>query len=748
MATFVPDELVHLGDLSTRKSYSFTAVMATVSTAQLFDMHKKYVSAENGGSHALFCLLNSYIKIIIEEVYFTHGDVLKFSRTYACLVSLVAKERTKGRKNCRGNLFFLYVEDDLLVMWKVNRHEFVSKMVHHVILCAQRIQEAITQVKSKVPASKVDVIISAGEVTFSIIGDDRARHFLIAGSPIEDLKFARRICLPGDLVLSSSAWEHCAPSQYEYVIKDPNNIKIIKVLGPMESSRSIETIESMPSRQHLRPSDVSIASDISIDTEIHHVPFHMRASIIDALRPNVSTYLKSYISKRVLMAIENEESLLYLTELRQITAVRIAVVPNECTVHELISLTDELFNIIQNTIETYFGCPGKVYLYAKDISFQIIYGMKGYESDDEHDSAKNGLLSASHIKKEIKRIPNVKTIFIGVATGIAFCGVVGHSVRRQYMVFGTPVDKATSLMMLSFDKISCDYETLLSSTLPKERFRTQGMKILRKIGKCHVYEFLDEEWLKLRLLSNLEYVYPILGRYKEMEYFKDILDDIGVAGRVYAGLLMEGPERCGKSRILDAFVTIVRSRQIKLVQLSLHPSYAEKTYATLYEVFLQLFDAENFSTIKNREKIISYKLSEILKPEDFCYLNTIMRVQFPLSKKYCEDDDWQRCKKTIEMFDVILTEVVGCVCILLDDIQYIDPLSWQFLSYTLNNSRVVLVMTVTRHVPWDDLPRVENSLFRDKRLMIKTLDDLDPKYLAAFACQFLNVVAIPSTFEK
>ena len=72
----------------------------------------------------------------------------------------------------------------------------------------------------------MSVIISAGEVTFSIIGDDRGRHFLIAGNPIKDLKFARRICLPGDLVLSSSAWEHCAPSQYEYVIKDPNNIKV------------------------------------------------------------------------------------------------------------------------------------------------------------------------------------------------------------------------------------------------------------------------------------------------------------------------------------------------------------------------------------------------------------------------------------------------------------------------------------------------------------------------------------------
>lgn len=118
-------------------------------------------------------------------------------------------------------------------------------------------------------------------------------------------------------------------------------------------------------------------------------------------------------------------------------------------------------------------------MYEKDIAFQIMYGMKGYESDGEYDNAKNGLLSASHMMKEIRRMSNVKTILIGVSTGnlhffflssftsnfqlltnsrllnsgIAFCGVVGHSVRRQYMVFGTPVDKAKSLMMISFDKV-------------------------------------------------------------------------------------------------------------------------------------------------------------------------------------------------------------------------------------------------------------------------------------------------------
>lgn len=53
-------------------------------------------------------------------------------------------------------------------------------------------------------------------------------------------------------------------------------------------------------------------------------------------------------------------------------------------------------------------------------------------------------------------------------------------------------------------------------------------------------------------------------------------------------LIAQGCERSGKSRILDAFVTIVRNRQIKLIRLSLHPSYSEKAYAVLYHVLLQV----------------------------------------------------------------------------------------------------------------------------------------------------------------
>ncbi|XP_033315967.1 uncharacterized protein LOC117214193 [Bombus bifarius] len=81
MATFVPDELIYESDLSKKNFRKFTAVMAMISMTQFVGLYRKYISGENGGSYALFSLLNRYIEIIIEEVYLTHGDVLKFSRT-------------------------------------------------------------------------------------------------------------------------------------------------------------------------------------------------------------------------------------------------------------------------------------------------------------------------------------------------------------------------------------------------------------------------------------------------------------------------------------------------------------------------------------------------------------------------------------------------------------------------------------------------------------------------------------------
>ncbi|XP_076547074.1 adenylate cyclase type 10 [Osmia lignaria lignaria] len=724
MATFVADELIYETDLSKKSFRKFKSVIALIDVTRLFNGYEKFASAHNGGSYALFELLNRYMGVMIEEVYTSMGDVVKFS------------------------------QDGLLVVWKVSRNEFISRMVYNVILCGQKIQDAVGIVKNSIFAPKVDVVVATGEVIFSVIGCDSARQYIIAGSPIEELKLARRICLPGDLVLSTSAWEYCAPTQYEYVIKDSSNVKIIKVLGPpVEPPKHSTTLNVELPSLHRRRSTVTTEvtetiSEPSMYTEMNEMPFRARVSVIDAYRRRLGNVLKTYMLKPVLKEIDNEEPLEYLTEVRNVTVVSVNIVPGKCSIYELISLVDEAFKTIQSIIEHYSGCINMINLFDKDVLFSLSYGVSEYRNEEDDESnAKNAIFSAWQIMNDIKSLGGVKGVSIGLSSGMAFCGVIGHTVRRQYMIFGTPVDKAISLMLISHDKVSCDYEAYSDSLLSKHKFRSRGIKTLRRFGKCFVYDFINSP-SEEETMSNLEYCYPILDRFQELEYFKDILDEIGVVGRSYSGMLIEGPERSGKSRLLDAFITIVRNRQIKVIQLALHPSYNEKAYAVLYHVFIQLFDATNCHTIYDREKAVSAHLADILEPDDFCYLNCIMRVCFPLSKGYCEDTDWKRHTKTIEIFEHILHKISGRVCILLDDVQFMDLLSWQFFAVALSNVNVVLVVTLVEPISWDNLTQIEAGICQDKRLMSRTLTGLDSKYIAAFACQFLNVQAIPKSLEK
>lgn len=160
-----------------------------------------------------------------------------------------------------------------------------------------------------------------------------------------------------------------------------------------------------------------------------------------------------------------------------------------------------------------------------------------------------------------------------------------------------------------------------------------------------------------------------------------------------------------------------------------------------------MLEAEQCSTIEEREKLLLAKFGGILALEDFCYLNPLMRVRFPLSDAYCSDLDWQRHAKIISIFELVLKRLNTKICILLDDVQHMDHASWELLSSALNNGNVVVAMTILKSNSWDNLPHV-TEIHNDKRLMKRTLVGLNSNLLPAFACQVLNVLAIPRQLNK
>ncbi|KAL6439512.1 hypothetical protein ACFW04_003964 [Cataglyphis niger] len=217
------------------------------------------------------------------------------------------------------------------------------------------------------------------------------------------------------------------------------------------------------------------------------------------------------------------------------------------------------------------------------------------------------------------------------ATGMAYCGVIGHVARKYFAVIGPPIDKVMKIMSISYDKVSCDYDTVIHSHFKKYQFRSRGVRIFGRLEKFHVYEYLGDKLIRKDAIAPLDYCYPILGRTEELENFNNVLDEIGITNRNYSGILIE---------------------------------------------------------------------------------------------------------------------LVNKICIFLDDIQYMDYMSWQFLSTALNNNNIVMAMTMLKPNAWEDLSHVEVEIYKDKRFMMCALHGLNANLLPTFACQFLNVFGIPRRLNK
>lgn len=75
---------------------------------------------------------------------------------------------------------------------------------------------------------------------------------------------------------------------------------------------------------------------------------------------------------------------------------------------------------------------------------------------------------------------------------MTYCGVVGHTLRREYTVIGLNVNKAARLMVAYPNKVTCDVDTFLHSKLESSNFILQEFKYLKGIANPGpVYEFKD-----------------------------------------------------------------------------------------------------------------------------------------------------------------------------------------------------------------------------------------------------------------
>jgi len=96
------------------------------------------------------------------------------------------------------------------------------------------------------------------------------------------------------------------------------------------------------------------------------------------------------------------------------------------------------------------GCVNKMSLFDKDLLYLCIFGLRGCRLELE---SQIGLRCATMIREHILMMDNIKSVSVAVTTGMTYCGVVGHVLRREYSVIGMPVNKAARLMVAYQNKV-------------------------------------------------------------------------------------------------------------------------------------------------------------------------------------------------------------------------------------------------------------------------------------------------------
>ncbi|XP_050456444.1 adenylate cyclase type 10-like [Cataglyphis hispanica] len=723
-ASMCPDEILDHYDTYETREYQTTLLLGDISG--FTDLTEKYTKTGVGGPSKLSETLNSYIGAMVQEILSHNGDVVKFS----------------------GDAF--------IVMWKLQKGILMRDIATEAMQTACVIQKHFGTYETDVGVTlKVKLAIASGKTYFTSIGDpETLSYYVITGKPVWDVKFAEGLCRGGDILVVSSSWQWANPNEYIYEsLPDGKHTLIIACSAMWYQSKTqdiqndIEDENEDLDRDYTlfdaEPSSITLTDQIDDNFKEHdfeQVDYSLRPKVIKAAKARLKDALRSYIPRPVIRSVELDEPLEHLTEMRQVVILFINVITANVYKERLISLVNKTYRLVCELVNEMHGCVNKTSLFDKDLLFLCVFGLRG----DKHElESQIGLRCASRLRQDLLAMSNIKSVTIAVTTGMTYCGVIGHVLRREYTVIGMSVNKAARLMVAYNNKVVCDRESFLHSRLEAKHFILQEPRHLKGITNVGpVYEFQEQ-------INN----YPLLGREAEIKVFQEMLTNMieyFIRKRKmqqlkldYNKLIIKGEPRIGKTRLLDEIAQDIPT-DISYNYISLMTNDAKASYNLIHMIFSKPLNFHITTSPREREERLMSELGQIREPEFLCVLNQPFNVHFAMSQHYTALSMQQK-RKMLKKF--LLKLLKNCFkelwVMIIDDIQYGDNES-MLLFPTLTRRNIFFVLSIG-HKFGEEYEMHPGIL---KKAQIVELSYIDKWYHAALACQFLQVYGIPPELEK
>uniref|UniRef100_A0A8C5VJM3 Adenylate cyclase 10 n=1 Tax=Microcebus murinus TaxID=30608 RepID=A0A8C5VJM3_MICMU len=389
IAAHLPDLIVYGNISPTRPSMDyFDGVLMFVDISGFTAMTEKFSTAMymDRGAEQLVEILNYYLSAIVEKVLIYGGDILKFAG------------------------------DALLALWKVERKQ-LKNIITVVIKCSQEIHGLFeTQESEEGLDVQVKIGLAAGHISMLVFGDETRSYFLVAGQTVDDVRRAQNMAQMNDVILSPNCWQLCDRSMVEIErIPDQRAVKV-NFLKPPPTFNFEEFFAKCMTFMNYYPS----GDNKNL----------LRLACMLKSDPEMELSLQKYVMESIWKQIDDKQLLGYLSELRPVTIMFVNLVFKDQNKAEVIaSAIQDACLHVTSVLKAFRGQINKVFMFDKGCSFLCVFGFPGEKAPDE---VTHALESAVDIFDFCSQVQKIHTVSIGVASGIVFCGIVGHTVRHEY----------------------------------------------------------------------------------------------------------------------------------------------------------------------------------------------------------------------------------------------------------------------------------------------------------------------------
>ncbi|KAF5929693.1 hypothetical protein HPG69_002416 [Diceros bicornis minor] len=684
-------------------------------------------------------IFSYYISDIVEHVLCFGGDIL----------------------NITGNV--------LLALWTVEQNQ-LSDIITLVAKCSLEIQEKFGIYHTREGQDLQLKIggLSAGRISQFIVGDEQRQYLLVIGRDVDDVQLAHRLAQANEIVLSWNCWKLCEQYMFEVeIMREDEAVKLrdMRIIDPFDFDEHFDKcLDYLP---HYRTSADTLRAALDLDPD-------------SALEQT----LRKHIMKNLLKKIDEGQPMEYISEFRTVTMVLVSLEFHKTAwMLHLCHLIQEAALYISTVIEKGGGELSRIFMFEKvstreldpsalkGCMFLCVFGLPG---DKKPDECAHALESSSSIFSFCwENLADTKLVSISVTSGPVFCGMVGAIARHEYTVVGPKVSLVARMITAYPGLVSCDEVTYLRSMIPAYNFKKLPEKMMKNISNPgKMYEYLGHRrcitldlFSCLKILAyedNLSSVYletmfgkrhlarernknhPLLDREKELEAFQ-IAQQGCLHEKKGQAVLYKGGKGYGKSQLLAEINFLAQKEGHRVLPLKLKEADSTQCFYAI-QTLMAIFFEIDICPAYYRQECLHKQLREMVEERLHCLFNDLFFVKFPLSFRVSHMDDLARQKKVKACIFQVLQKAVRetPLIFLIDEAQYMDAPSWEFLGTLLSSIPIIMVMTLT---PTFTLCGWAQHFLQSPQAVLVPISKLAATSLLRMACWELGVVSIPQELQ-